>query len=64
LEIFRKIHAEMLHYAKSTNDDLRGHHVDRENCDAYQWLLLISTHAQRHILQIREIKANAKFPKR
>ena len=25
--------------------------------DVYQWLLMISTHSQRHILQIREIKA-------
>jgi hypothetical protein len=64
LEIFRGIHREMLQYARSTNDDLRSHYVDREHCDAYQWLLLISTHAQRHILQIREVKANSKFPKR
>ena len=26
--------------------------------DVYQWCLMISTHAQRHILQIREIKAH------
>ncbi len=64
LEIFRRIHREMLQYARTTNDDLRSHHVDRENSDAYQWLLLISTHDQRHILQIREVKANPKFPKR
>jgi hypothetical protein len=31
--------------------------------DAFQWLLLISTHGQRHILQIREIKAAPGFPK-
>ena len=43
--------------------DLRGHVVEREGCDAYQWLLLISTHDQRHILQIRETKADSKFPK-
>jgi len=35
----------------------------REGCDAYQWLLLISTHRQRHILQIREVKADPKYPK-
>lgn len=28
----------------------------------YQWLLMISTHSQRHILQIREIKDAAGFP--
>jgi len=64
LERLRALHAQMLQYARTTNDDLRGHVVEREGCDAYQWLLLISTHEQRHILQIREIKANPKFPKK
>jgi hypothetical protein len=64
LDALRRLHAEMLRYAKSTDDDLRSHVVEREGCDAYQWFLLISTHEQRHVLQIREIKANAKFPKK
>ncbi len=64
LDAFRRIRAQLLQYAKTTNDDLRGHVVDREQSDAYQWLLLISTHAQRHILQIRETKADPKFPKK
>ena len=63
LDAFRKLRAQMLEYARTTDDDLRGHVVEREGSDAYQWLLLISTHAQRHILQIREIKADPKFPK-
>ncbi|MCE5307326.1 MAG: DinB family protein [Acidobacteriales bacterium] len=62
LEAFHKLQARMLAYAKTTDDDLRGHIVERERCDAYQWLLLISTHVQRHILQIMEIKADRKFP--
>jgi hypothetical protein len=62
LDLLRRLHAEMLEYAKTTHDDLRGHYVERQGSDAYQWLLLISTHEQRHILQIREIKANPKFP--
>jgi hypothetical protein len=64
LDAFRRLHAEMLEYARTTEEDLRSHVVEREGSDAYQWLLLISTHEQRHILQIREIKANLKFPKR
>jgi uncharacterized damage-inducible protein DinB len=63
LDAFRKLHAEMLQYARTTDQDLRSHVVEREGSDAYQWLLLISTHEQRHILQIREIKADARFPK-
>jgi hypothetical protein len=62
LAAFRKLRAEMLQYARTTGDDLRAHYVPRENSDAYQWLLLISTHAQRHILQIREVKASAGYP--
>jgi uncharacterized damage-inducible protein DinB len=64
LDAFRKLHAEMVEYARTTGEDLRSHVVEREGSDAYQWLLLISTHEQRHILQIREIKANPKFPKK
>jgi hypothetical protein len=63
MDSLRGLHREMLKYAKTTGDDLRGHYVKRQKSDAYQWLLLISTHEQRHILQIREIKANPKFPK-
>jgi hypothetical protein len=64
LDVLRKLHARILQYARTTDDDLRSHVVEREQSDAYQWLLLISTHAQRHILQIREIKADPKFPKK
>lgn len=64
LNALGKLHARVLEYARTTNDDLRSHVVEREQCDAYQWLLLISTHAQRHILQIREIKSDPKFPKK
>ena len=42
--------------------DLRHRIVMRQMCDAYQWALLISTHEQRHILQIREVKADARYP--
>jgi hypothetical protein len=64
LETYREHHARLLQYAKTTRDDLRRHWVDRQRCDAYQWALLISTHEQRHILQIREIKRTPGFPKK
>jgi hypothetical protein len=63
LDTYRKHHARLLQYVRTTKDDLRGGFVDRQGSDAYQWALLISTHEQRHILQIREIKANPKFPR-
>ena len=64
LESYRKAHAQLVQYVKTTTDDLRSHIVQRQGSDAYQWALLISTHEQRHILQIREVKAHANFPKR
>ena len=61
---FRRHHARLIEYVRTTRDDLRRRLVKRQNSDAYQWAMLISTHEQRHILQIREIKSHAKFPKR
>jgi uncharacterized damage-inducible protein DinB len=64
LDSLVKLHTTMLEYAKTTEDDLRAHAMPEWGTDAYQCLLGISTHAQRHILQIREVKADPGFPKR
>jgi hypothetical protein len=64
LERFRRLRATMTAYAKSTADDLRSRKLLEGNMDVYQWFLMISTHSQRHILQIREIKAHAGYPAR
>ena len=64
LDSFRKLHATMLEYARSSQDDLRAHFVPEWGIDAYQCLVGISAHEQRHILQIREIKADPGFPKK
>jgi hypothetical protein len=61
---YRKHHTRLREYIRTTKDDLRGHYVSRQGCDAYQWALLITSHEQRHILQIREIKADKRFPSR
>jgi hypothetical protein len=61
---FRKLRATMRDYAAGTEDDLRGRMLVDGNMDVYQWFLMISTHAQRHILQIREIKAHEGYPER
>jgi hypothetical protein len=60
---FRKQRATMLQYARTSDDDLRGRKLIDGNMDVYQWFLMISSHSQRHILQVREIKALASFPK-
>jgi hypothetical protein len=59
---FRKLRTTMRDYAATTADDLRGRMLKDGNMDVYQWFLMISAHAQRHILQIREIKKDRGFP--
>jgi hypothetical protein len=61
-ESFRKLRDTMMQTAKTTQEDLRGRKLIDGNMDVYQWFLMISSHSQRHILQIREIKAHAKYP--
>jgi hypothetical protein len=60
----RRLRGEILDYARTTQEDLRSHKLLEGNQDVYQWLLMISSHSQRHILQIRENKANAGYPKK
>ena len=54
-------------YVKTTQEDLRAHiapHPVFKELDAYQWLLLLAGHSERHTLQILEVKADPQFPKK
>jgi hypothetical protein len=64
LAALKKLRAEMLRMAKDTSEDLRGRQFLTASQDLYQWFLMISTHSQRHIMQIREVKAHKDFPKK
>jgi hypothetical protein len=61
---FKKLRAEMMKTANDTPEDLRARQYLTASQDLYQWFLMISTHSQRHILQIREVKAHKNFPKK
>lgn len=61
---FRKQRATMVAYARTTEDDLRGRILIGGNLEVYQWFLMISSHSQRHILQVREIKGSETYPRR
>ncbi len=63
LGAFRKLRAEMGEYARTTKEDMRARKLLEGNMDVYQWFVMISSHSQRHILQIREIKAHAGYPR-
>ena len=58
---FEALRATMLNYIRTSQEDLRHHLVTGWGRDAYQWLLMISAHSQRHILQIREIEHDPGF---
>ena len=63
LASFRKLRGEMMKTARETQEDLRARQYLTASQDLYQWFLMISTHSQRHIMQIREVKAQKSFPK-
>jgi uncharacterized damage-inducible protein DinB len=52
-------------YVTTTTDDLRVHvgPGPAGPMDAYQFLLLLAAHSARHTAQIREVEANAGYPK-
>jgi hypothetical protein len=63
---FEKSRDATIDYVRTTNDDLRDHfgpHPTLGTLDAYQWILLISAHSERHTKQIEEVKADPNFPK-
>jgi hypothetical protein len=62
---FKESRAKTLEFLKET-PDLREHATDSplgKKLDAYQWLLFISAHCERHTKQIDEVKADPAFPK-
>ncbi len=64
IEAFKASRKETLDYAHSTPEDLRSHIVafPTGDMDAYQFLLFLSGHTERHTLQIQEVKAHVDFP--
>ena len=60
-----KRRGQTLDYAQKTTDDLRSRIGDSPlgPLDAYQWLLFVAAHNERHLGQIREAKADPNFPK-
>lgn len=65
LSDFKERRADLIQYVKTTKDDMRNHVTQSPlgSVDAYQVLLLLSAHTNRHTQQIQEIKSNPNFPK-
>ena len=63
---FKSSRDKHIAYVDTTKDSLRDRvapHPAAGPLDAYQWILLMSGHTERHTLQILEVKADPNYPK-
>ncbi|WP_431216777.1 DinB family protein [Puia sp. P3] len=65
LDAFTSRRDSTIYYIRSTQDDLRNHFVQAPfgTIDAYQALIMLAAHSERHTLQIEEVPADPNFPK-
>jgi DinB superfamily len=66
---FKDSRARTLKFAQETELPLKAHTADHPfpifgTLNAYNWLIYIPLHNMRHNLQIVDVRANAKFPKK
>jgi len=63
---FQKSRAKTIEFLQST-PNLREHSAEsralQQPLDAYQWVLFMAAHSERHTKQILEVKADPAFPK-
>ncbi|MCI0663199.1 MAG: DinB family protein [Acidobacteria bacterium] len=67
MQEFEKRRARTIDFVKTTDIDLRSHFSGfgpGQEIDGLQWILVISGHVDRHVLQINEVKADTNFPKK
>lgn len=66
LAAFKQRRAKTIEYVRTSNADMRAHvfasQTPFKELDAYQSLLFLAAHTERHLAQIREVKADARFP--
>jgi hypothetical protein len=63
---FKASRDKHIEYVNTTQDSLLDrvmNHPAAGPLNAYQWILLISGHTERHVLQILEVKADPNYPK-
>jgi uncharacterized damage-inducible protein DinB len=64
---FQQVRADTRAYVASTNDSLKVHvayHPQFKDLTAYQWLVWIAAHANRHTAQIEAVMARDTFPRK
>ena len=66
IEAFKIARAQIINYVNTTQDPLKNHvarHPAFGELTAYQWLVFIAGHAERHVAQLEEVKNSINFPK-
>jgi len=62
---FKIAREKTIMYVKNTNDPLKNHVVSHPSfgeLTAYQWLVMIPAHANRHVAQLEEVMVMKQFP--
>ena len=65
ISMLQRERAKTIAFAESTDADLRCHffaHLLLGDLDAYQWLVLMAKHSERHALQIEEVTKDLRYP--
>jgi len=61
---FEQARAKTVEYVRNTQEDLRSHvGQGAQAMDAYQYLLMLSGHTERHVMQAKEVMASEGYPK-
>jgi len=65
LAAFKLHRAKLKNYVQDTREDMRNHVIDLgfASFDAYQFVLFIAAHSNRHMQQMEEVKASEGYPK-
>ena len=65
-DAFSAARRKIVDYVQTTQKPLHHHfapHMIFKDLDGAQWILMMALHAERHTLQIDEVKAHADYPK-
>jgi hypothetical protein len=64
---FDKARNQTIEFVKANTVNMRNHFFENPlmgMIDGYQWLLFAIGHSERHLLQLKEVKADPAFPKK
>ncbi|MBK8466900.1 MAG: DinB family protein [Chloracidobacterium sp.] len=63
---FEKTRNTTIDFIKNNQLDLRNHfgQAPMGTMDAYQWILFMTGHSERHLAQLKEVKVDKKYPKK